>query len=326
MQTGILTISLDFEIHWGVSDHHTIQTYNENLRNVPNVVRRSLELFRKNDVHVTWATVGMLFCRNRQELFSFVKREHRPAYINKNFSNYIVAETVGDNEKDDPYHYANTLIKEIVNTPHQELASHTFSHYYCLEPGQTPEQFYYDLGAAKEVARRENVEAVSVVFPANQFHPDYLEQCRKQGFKCYRGNYPSWIYQFQAKSLEGLGKRMARLIDTYLPLKGNRYVEPVMENGILNIPASCFLRPWSKKLSFLEWLRLSRMKREMKAAAKKKKIYHLWWHPHNFGKNMDKNFAVLEKLLIYYGKMNKKYNMQSMTMEEIYNVTVAGAN
>ncbi|HWR31995.1 MAG TPA: polysaccharide deacetylase family protein [Chitinophagaceae bacterium] len=320
METGVFTISLDFEIHWGVSDHHTIESYNENLRNVPVVVNKLLNLFKEKQVHATWATVGMLFCRNKEELFSFVKPENRPTYLNRIFSNYRVAEEVGINEQDDPYHFASSLIKEITHTPHQELASHTFSHYYCLEPGQTPEQFFYDLAAAKDVAKREQVEIATVVFPANQFHPDYLQQCRKQGIKCYRGNYPSWIYQFQAKSKEGSWKRMSRLIDTYLPLKGNRYVEAVMEDGILNIPASCFLRPYRSKLSMLEGLRVWRMRTEMKAAAKKKKIYHLWWHPHNFGKNMDKNFSVLTRILDYYLLLNKRYNMQSLTMEEIHNL------
>ena len=323
MKTGVLTISLDFEIHWGVSDHHTIESYNENLKNVPNVIRRLLRVFKEREIHVTWATVGMLFCRNREELFAFVRPEHRPTYINTNFSNYLVAEKAGTNETDDPYHYAPSLIKEIIGTPHQEMASHTFSHYYCLEPGQNPEQFFHDVGAAKQMAQREQVSIASIVFPANQFHPAYLQQCRKQGIKCYRGNYPSWIYQFQAKSLEGLWKRMARLIDTYLPLKGHRYVDAVMEDGILNIPASCFLRPYRQKLSMLEGLRVARMKGEMKAAAKKKKIYHLWWHPHNFGQNMDKNFSVLEKLLDYYQVLQKKYNMQSLTMEEIYDSTLS---
>jgi Polysaccharide deacetylase len=319
MHTGIFTISLDLEIHWGVSDNNTIESYKENLRNVPEVVRRLLQLFKEKNIHATWATVGMLFCRNKEELFAFVKPEDRPTYIKKNISNYIVAEKAGKNETDDPYHYAPSLIRKIIETPHQEIASHTYSHYYCLEPGQNPEQFFHDLTAAKQIAEREQISIASIVFPANQFQPDCLQQCRKQGIKCYRGNYPSWIYQFQAKTSEGLFKRMARLIDTYLPLKGNRYVDAVMEDGILNIPASCFLRPYQSKLSMFEGLRVSRMKKEMKAAAKKKKIYHLWWHPHNFGRNMDKNFLVLKKMLDYYLVLNKKYNMQSLTMEEIYN-------
>ena len=102
MRNGVLVISLDFEIHWGVSDHHTIESYNENLRNVPDIVRRSLKLFEENKIHATWATVGMLFCHTKNELFSYVKPQHRPAYVKKGISNYEIAEQAGENEAEDP--------------------------------------------------------------------------------------------------------------------------------------------------------------------------------------------------------------------------------
>jgi len=320
MKTGVFVISLDLELHWGVSDQKSIDEYRENLENEPKVSRRLLEMFREKNIHATWATVGMLFCQNKEELFAYVKPEHRPTYTRENVSNYVVAEKAGNNETDDPFHYAYSLVREIIETPGQEMATHTYSHYYCLEPGQTRDQFYYDLGAAQAVAKKENINLASIVFPANQFRKDYLQQCKMQGIKCYRGNYPSWIYQFNAKSLEGPFKRMARLVDTYIPLKGHRCVEPVMEDELLNIPASCFMRPYSEKLSFFEPLRIARMKKEMEAAAKRKQVYHLWWHPHNFGRNFDKNFSALEKILDHYKVLEKKYNMQSLNMEEIYHL------
>lgn len=45
------------------------------------------------------------------------------------------------------------------------------------------------------------------------------------------------------------------------------------------------LRPYSPRLSFLEGLRLRRIRHEMVHAAKKGELYHLWWHPYNFGAN-----------------------------------------
>lgn len=316
---GVLVISLDFEIHWGVSDHHTIESYFENLRNDRAVVSKCLELFREKGIHATWATVGMLFCKDKKELFSYVGPEHRPSYERKHVSNYIVAEQAGENEEQDPYHYAPSLIKEILATPGQEIATHTFSHYYCLEPGQTPETFAYDLDAAFAVARKANIDLKGIVFPANQFEQTHINKCKEAGLLYYRGNYPSWMYQLKAKSEEGLWKRFCRLLDFYFPINGSRLVEAKRENGMINIPSSCFLRPYSKKLSFMEGFRLRRMKNEMTAAARKNKIYHLWWHPHNFGKDMKNNFSVLEKLLDHYKMLEKKYGMRTMTMAEVCN-------
>ena len=319
---GTFTISLDFEIHWGVSDHRTIESYKENLTNVPKVVNRLLEVFTSKGIHCTWATVGMLFCRNKAELFQFVKPGDYPAYRDPRLSNYTVAETAGNSESDDPFHFAPTLVEKIRNTPGQEMATHTFSHYYCLEPGQTPDQFFHDLGAAREIAAQTGIELHSIVFPRNQYRREYLQQCRLQGIKTFRGNYQSWIYKPEAKSTEKLWKRFARLADNYLSINGSRHVTTSMEEGLLNIPGSCFLRPYSPKLAVLEPLRISRIKKEMTEAARRDKIYHLWWHPHNFGSHMDKNFAVLDQILDHFLFLRESMGMQCRNMKEIYDLTL----
>ncbi|MEP7373401.1 MAG: hypothetical protein ABI675_08445 [Chitinophagaceae bacterium] len=319
MEKGAFIISLDFELHWGVSDHRTIESYYENLKNTPAVVSRLLALFEQKNIRVTWATVGMLFCKNKAELNEFVTAANRPGYVNPALSNYTVAQTAGENETDDPFHYANTLIQKIIKTPGQELATHTYSHYYCLEPGQTPDQFYYDILAAKKLAWREGVNLHSIVFPRNQYDERYIEKCKVAGIEIYRGNFPSWMYKSEAKSTETLWKRAFRLIDTYLPVSGHRVVTAEISGGMLNVPGSCFLRPYSRKTSWLEPLRLRRIKKEMTAAAVKGKVYHLWWHPHNFGKNMEENFSFLEKVIGHYELLAKNYDMKSLSMNDILN-------
>ena len=319
MENGVFIISLDFELHWGVSDHRTIESYYENLKNTPEVVRRLLALFEQKNISATWATVGMLFCRNKKELLEYVSAANRPEYTIPALSNYTIAQTAGENETEDPFHYANSLIRKIIETPGQELATHTYSHYYCLEPGQTPDQFYHDILAAKKVAEREGASLHSIVFPRNQYDERYIEKCKIAGIEIYRGNFPSWMYKSEAKSTETLWKRAFRLLDTYLPISGHRIVSAEMSQGMLNVPGSCFLRPYSNKTSLLESLRLNRIKREMTAAARQGKIYHLWWHPHNFGKNMEKNFSFLAKVISHYEMLAKKYDMKSVCMKDILN-------
>jgi hypothetical protein len=43
------------------------------LKNVPLVIDRTLKLFTERNIHATWATVGMLFCKNKKELESWVE-------------------------------------------------------------------------------------------------------------------------------------------------------------------------------------------------------------------------------------------------------------
>jgi hypothetical protein len=85
-------------------------------------------------------------------------------------------------------------------------------------------------------------------------------------------------------------------------------------NFPIDIPASRFLRPFSKKLRLFEGLRLIRIKSAMNYAAKHNMTYHLWWHPHNFGVYQNENFIFLEKILEYYQYLNKKYGFKNYTM------------
>lgn len=61
---------------------------------------------------------------------------------------------------------------------------------------------------------------------------------------------------------------------------------------------------------------MHRIKSGMTYAAKNNKLYHLWWHPHNFGCNQKENFQFLEEILLHYNKLNKRYGFCSITMSE----------
>lgn len=50
----------------------------------------------------------------------------------------------------------------------------------------------------------------------------------------------------------------------------------------------------------------------MLKAAQAQAFYHLWWHPHNFGKHIDKNLAMLEELLSYHQELRKQYDFKAI--------------
>ena len=54
----------------------------------------------------------------------------------------------------------------------------------------------------------------------------------------------------------------------------------------------------------------------MTNAAKKQSLFHLWWHPHNFGINQEENLYLLADILTHFKKLKKLYGMKSMTMNE----------
>ena len=317
---GRLIISLDFELHWGVFDHTPLdeggRAYFDRTRKL---VVPLLEAFEAAGVHASWATVGMLFARDRAELEAALPTL-RPTYRRAELDPYRLLEQVGQDEAEDPYHYAASLIDRIAGTAGQYLGSHTFSHYYCLEAGQTAETFAADLAAAQALAyATRGTRLTSLVFPRNQYSPDYLRVIAAQGFTSYRTNPDVWFWQARAGADTGAVQKLARLADHYLPLHStSAFPAGRPTDGLLDIPASRFLRPYLPKLDGYggQRLKVRRICREMRQAARQGLDYHLWWHPHNLATDPTRNMAAVRTILTHYRQLRTTYGMQSVSMEE----------
>ena len=314
MGKGIFTISLDFELFWGVRDHRTLESYGENIRNVHKVVPRLLELFSKYKVHCSWATVGFLFFNEKKEMMSYLPAE-RPVYQKKEYDPYPYIE---QNELEKIYHFAPALIEQVKKTPGQEIGTHTFSHFYTLERNTTISQFKNDLRSAITIAKEKGIEIKSIVFPRNQYSEEHIRACLEEGIKIYRGNELSGVYKPISRENENIFRKGVRFADTYINITGHHCHAIPAANKIINVPASRFLRPYNPKFKMFDALKLRRIKQGIKFAAKHGLVYHLWWHPHNFGKYMDENFRFLEQLLEYYYQLNREGKIESQNMLEIY--------
>jgi peptidoglycan/xylan/chitin deacetylase (PgdA/CDA1 family) len=314
--SGTFVISLDYELIWGVWDVTSKEKYGEHIKGVKRVIPALLALFANYQIKVTFATVGILFATNRDELLSYLP-DVKPSYSNPDYNVYNNEfNCIGHDHTDDPYHFGFDLFELIKQSPH-ELATHTFSHYFCLEEGQTTDEFDADIKAVLKIAAAKEVPISSLVFPRNQVNENYLSILYKNGITVYRGNPVSWIYKPRMFSAEVPFIRLCRLLDTYLPISESTTFSINKSAGIpVNIPASRFLKPYNKNLAWLEKLKLKRIMKEMTYAAKNKKLYHLWWHPHNFGVNTDKNLSNLTVLLDHYLFLQKQYGFANLTMKE----------
>jgi peptidoglycan/xylan/chitin deacetylase (PgdA/CDA1 family) len=315
--SGIFTVSLDFELYWGVRDKRTLDGYGRQLLGVRQVVPYILDAFAHAGVQCTWATVGFLFFDRKEELLAYLPRE-RPQYREKRLCPYTELDQIGPGEEEDPYRYGLSLIRRIMTYEGQEIATHTFSHYYCLEEGQTESAFRADLDAAVRAAKRLGIIVRSLVFPRNQVNESYLGHCRDAGIIAYRGNEPRWMYQPEQSDRESQMKRACRLIDTYVSLAGPLGTVPTVDpHGLVDIPSSRLLRPASARLRVLEPLRLRRIKSAMTDAARSGRVFHLWWHPHNFGGDLASNRPVLDSILEHYRHLRDEYGMRSLNMGAI---------
>jgi peptidoglycan/xylan/chitin deacetylase (PgdA/CDA1 family) len=319
MSVGAFVISLDFEQHWGMRDLHTVERSRAALLGARAAVPALLALFTEFDVRATWATVGLLFFESRAEMLNALPAS-RPSYATAGLSPYADLGDVGESERDDPFHFAPSLIRRIADTPGQEIATHTFSHYYCCEPGQTVDQFRADLDAACRVARRRIGRAPeSIVFPRNQMTPAHLTVCRDVGLLAHRGNPDHWAYAATRRDVaQSPARRALRLADAYVPLTG-RHSGPMGGGAALpvDVPASRYLRPYGRALRALEPLRLRRITAELETAAADRRVFHLWWHPHDFGLHVRENLAFLRRVLNRFARVRERAGMESLTMSDV---------
>ncbi|MGG6309515.1 polysaccharide deacetylase family protein [Paenibacillus macerans] len=323
---GILVISLDFELYWGVRDIYSRAEYGRKWLREREQIPRLLDLFRKFGVHATWATVGLLFFADRRELMAGLP-DLKPGYADGRLSPYgdIESGRIGEGERDDPYSYALSLIGQIRDTPGQAIGSHTFSHFYCLEKGQTDAQFYSDLQAAVAVADRRGITLESLVLPRNQLRRKYVDRLGELGFKSYRGNPHHRLYRTGYSVSDTAWHRGMRLADSYINLTGHHTypVNSISPRIPLDLPASFFFRTPPGPLVRLEPLRLKRLKDSMTYAAKHGQVYHLWLHPYNAAE--EAGLRSMETLVRHYRELADYYGMTSMNMEELGNAVLAAA-
>ena len=311
---GKFVISLDFELHWGGVEKWNIEDKKKYFQDTVEFIPELLQLFESYQVKVTWATVGFLFAKDKEQLINY-SPTLKPTYNQKELSYYNIISSIGKDEKSDPLHFAPSLIDLILKTPGQELASHTFTHYYCNEPGQTVEQFDADLKAAQAIAQENfGVTLKSLVLPRNQFNEAYLEVAHKNGIRVLRSNPDVWFWNGDYRRMSPL----LRAIDTLVPLsKSLSFKEVKEQKGVVLLPASRFFRTYKYNERIIQRIKKNRIKREMTYAAKQGNIYHLWWHPHNLADDIAMNRKQLIEILDHFKVLKSKYNFTSLNMGDL---------
>ncbi|MDN3204684.1 polysaccharide deacetylase family protein [Algoriphagus sediminis] len=288
----------------------------EYFSNTRELIPRMLEMFVAHKVEVTWATVGMLFAENEEEWKEY-SPEFQPSYRDRELSAYHWVKQYGIKPE---VHFAPELVKMILDTPGQELGSHSYAHYYTLVRGQSPEQFRQDLQATQEIAKEKfGLSLESLVFPRNHINELYLKVCLEEGYQQVRGNPKNWYWQ--ETQHESFSKKLFRSADCFFPVGAKTsygYDEMVQyPNEPLIIPASRIFRPYSLKNGWMNSQRLKRVKDEMAFAAENGEVYHLWWHPHNFGSAPQECLKELQEILDYYDLLRENFGMQSLHMASL---------
>lgn len=320
---GALVISLDFELHWGIRDLVPLdRDCRRMLLATRSAIPRLLRIFAEREIHATWATVGLLFGRDRDELEAHLPTL-LPTYRDSALSPYQDLGALGRNEEEDPFHYAPSLLDQIAETPGQEIGSHTFSHYYSLATGQTGAQFLADLRAAAAIGKRYGDVLRSVVLPRNQWNPAYVPALCAAGVRSVRVNRTHWAYAPSSRPLDPPAQRAFRLLDSLLPLSGQLDADWPSQGSPRQLTASAFLRLGSA--GALHRLQATRLQSGLERAAARGRVFHLWWHPHNLGGDTTASLGAVERFLDRVDALRTRYGLRSLTMSELVDAQRQGA-
>ena len=225
-------------------------------------------------------------------------------------------------------HFAPSLVQRIIAVPGQDFASHTFSHFFAREPGQTAAQFAADLKSAISAAELHGSRPYSLVFPRNQHRSAYDHVLRAAGFRCFRGVTAGWLHRATNAQELTVAHRALRWLDDVVPGGPSRTIPLAAlyaDDGLVNVPASHFLRPIRYKADIAARLQRARLAAALAQAACEGAMLHLWWHPHNFGANLEMSLAHLTDILELACRHRDAGRLEFLSMLDVADRVLAGA-
>jgi peptidoglycan/xylan/chitin deacetylase (PgdA/CDA1 family) len=305
-------ISLDFELFWGVINSRSVDDYQKNVVNVKDVIPAILNVFHEYEIRATWATVGSILCEDFNHWEELIERYYFKSSI---FENNEIKSTI----KNNPHlFFSRELVRLIENSSGQEIASHTFGHYELEKKMNFSQNFKKDMILNNMIMRDNRINPKSLVFPKNIINKVLLDSLPELGIMAFRGNQNHFIYRNGDTVPFGIVGKGFRYLDSSFNLSGLNSQKIVFDKGIINIPSSYFLRPivGSNSKNRLNSFRLKRIKNQMSHAAKTDSLFHLWWHPHNFGSDLNENIYFLKQVLDHFLDLKSEYGMASLNMQD----------
>ncbi len=285
LDKGVFTLSLDFELIWGTLDLFGPGGFGKSCRVEREIViDRLLDLLAEFDVAATWFIVGHLMldsCDGKHE--ELVRPSH--AWHEGDWLKH----DPGGRETDAPEFLGRSLVEKILACPvRQEIGCHSFTHTIFGDRGCSRDAAESELAACVKAAGDLGIKMRSFAFPRNIV--GHLDALSRYDFTCYRGPEPQWRgWQYAPSPL----KRMWNLVEVILAARPP-VVLPEKTGGLLNVPGSMVYFPaHGPRRHIPHALRVKRAVKGLDAAARRKRVFHLWFHPTNLADQTEEMFLGL---------------------------------
>lgn len=266
MKNGVFTLSLDCEGLWGVADHLNESTKIINQSNLAEVYSYISDVLSYYSISATYAFTS-LFTQDEAGILKFkenidnrVSSEDRwYRYISKMLSDQNFDGWIGR----DFYLQARSC--------GHEIGWHGFTH-HPLSTATDSSIIKFELEESLKIAKQENINLESVVFPRNAI--GHLDLVSEGGFKCYRKGV---IEQSRMYS-----NKYYRVLDELNIFKASEAFPVINKKSISALPAGYFLNWPSGPRKFIPTIVTNRRWFNiLTSATKKQGQVHMWFHPHN---------------------------------------------
>ena len=307
---GYFLFSLDTELGTGYFDHdeERHKLFSTDGVQERERIRKVLNLCEKYHIHGTWAIVGHLFFERCEFCERCLVRRWEGKF-------HSFEEAYGTNH---PLWYGPDVVRMIQSTAvNQELGFHGHTHETFDTMSDAQAQLEVD--EWKRLAERFSIQATSVIFPRDRVGK--LALLHVNGFTTYRQDVHLPLVfrnRFFGRYVKTLDHILGITTAPSYPLGS------VYDEGMLRLTASQHLFAFNRGVDRildrlgLTRLRIRRIIRGIKRAARRGEMFHFWAHPWEF--ETPEDLEKLEFVLATVAALVDSGAMESVTMAQMTSI------
>lgn len=316
-QTGYFLLSLDTELGWGYYDLDKARSkkFSPDGSRERRSIERLLDILDEFQITATWALVGHLF----YEKCALCETCPILAWQGKYDSFAQIYQT------DNPLWYGGDVVDRLLaRGARHEIAFHGYTHEVFSEKTMSEERARLEVREWLRVSRERGIVPRTVIFPRNRI--GHLAVFKDAGFLCYRG-----VEDIPPLHRRRYGGDLLKPIDHILAISTPPVYSPEQLEvaPLVDLKASQEFFGFSRRLELvldaldLQTLRIRRMVKGIRKAARERKILHIFAHPWEF--QTEKDFEKLRYLLGHVADEIATGSIQSIGMADLANRALKAA-